>query len=447
MGSKNNPSVFSVSEEPTNDLAIEDTDTHLGQALPFGAVGFTNGLFVVENSLDQAASVLIQGRNPDCDNWQTAAAATEVAPAADATIPITAPWGELRVSVTCAIAPTSDSIKVSFICVRGSAPGSGEGTIIANPDSGEIALADGLSNTPNMVVDKNGAAVVNPAFVFVYNGTTWDRMPGTAATGQVVAARFIDESGTPYGVKHVDNKPRVSAVPYLYDIAEGNIAGHTAFFRFGHNEDVAAALETVWHGSNLRPYLASAERLQITSDDVDDDGDPVGDGARTVTIIGLDGNYDMLEETVTMNGVGNVLTDASFLRVCSLVTATAGATGANEGTITASNNADTAVLAMMTPGENMSHSACLTVPDGYAAYIVQFTMGEASTKGCEIALWSRTEGGLWTKGQGIVLLDSAIPISLAMPPPFASRTDIEIRAEAVLAGANVTAGFEGWIEL
>lgn len=31
---------------------------------------------------------------------------------------------------------------------------------------------------------------------------------------------LVDENGLPYGVKHVNNKPRVSSVDYLYDILE-----------------------------------------------------------------------------------------------------------------------------------------------------------------------------------------------------------------------------------
>ncbi len=36
--------------------------------------------------------------------------------------------------------------------------------------------------------------------------------------------RFQDETGTAYGIKHVNNKPRVSSMPYLFDIAEGIVS-------------------------------------------------------------------------------------------------------------------------------------------------------------------------------------------------------------------------------
>lgn len=273
-----------------------------------------------------------------------------------------------------------------------------------------------------------------------------DMLDGTHALVRATATTFLDESGAEWGVKHVDNKIRTSSMPYLYDIAEGNVPEHSVFRAFGHNAVVAAAWETVYGTSDLRTYLTSGERLQVTSDDADDDGDPVGNGARTVTIIGLDDNYDVLTETVTMNGVANVLTDGTFLRVISLAVATAGSTGYNEGTITVSNNGDTIVLDQIQPQDNASLSAVYTVPNGYTAYIVQAMATEGSTKGSQFGFWIRTHGGLWAKKRTIVLLDSGIVVPMPMPMKLPAKTDIEIRAWGILAGANVSAGFEGWIE-
>lgn len=259
-------------------------------------------------------------------------------------------------------------------------------------------------------------------------------------------ARLVDENGVPYGVKQIDGKPRISSMPYLYDIAEGNVADHTAIRIFGYNPLVAAVWETVHQASTLRTYLAAAERLQVTSTDADDDGAPVGNGARTLTINGLDANYDVLTETVTMNGVANVLTTASFLRVQNIVVATAGSTGYNEGAITVSNNADTIVLEQMAVQGNSSLSAAYTVPNGYTAYIAQAMATEASTKGSNFGFWIRVFGGLWTQKRGVVLLDSSIVLPMRIPMKLPQKTDIEIRANGILAAAIVTAGFEGWIE-
>ena len=56
-------------------------------------------------------------------------------------------------------------------------------------------------------------------------------------------AQFVDESGVPYGVKHVDNKPRVSSMSYLYDIAEGNVSGHSSWGIQGYHPTVDTTIE------------------------------------------------------------------------------------------------------------------------------------------------------------------------------------------------------------
>ena len=264
-------------------------------------------------------------------------------------------------------------------------------------------------------------------------------------TAPDVDARLLDENGVPYGVKHIDNKPRVSSMPYAYDIAEGNVTDHSVFRAFGHNGVVAAAWETVYGVSDLRTYLTAGERLQVVSTDIEDDG-VGGDGARTLTITGLDSSYEPLTETVTMDGQVNVLTDASFFRVLKLTVATAGATGYNEGIITISNNADAIVLDQIDIQENASLSAVYTVRAGYTAYLTQAMATESSNKGSQFGFWVRIFGGLWTMQRTIVLLSSALPVPVTLPMKIPQKTDIEIRAMGVLAGAVVTAGFEGWIE-
>ena len=123
MSREYSPKTFIVSGTPTNDLEITDTDAHLSEALAFGAIGFTNGLFVVESELDQTANITIRGRHPDCDDWQTAVGSIAVGAGLNVAIPVTAPWGELGASIVCPVAPTSGSLKVVFLRVRGSAPG------------------------------------------------------------------------------------------------------------------------------------------------------------------------------------------------------------------------------------------------------------------------------------------------------------------------------------
>ena len=264
-------------------------------------------------------------------------------------------------------------------------------------------------------------------------------------THKIRSVYLIDEDYAAYPVKQSGNRPVVINVTHGEAIAEGNLAGHTSLGLFGHNESVGTDWETVHHASALKTWLASAERLQIASDDADDDGSPLGNGARTVTVAGLDDDYAVISEVVVMNGTTNVLTDAAFIRP-TLSVLTAGSSGNNEGTITASNNADDTVLSQIDPLEGESHCACYTVPAGYTAYIDHVVVSELSTKGSLFGVFIRPFGGLWKMKFGIGLIDDAIPVKRSVPIRLPEKADIEMRVKGVLAGAIVTAVFMGWLE-
>jgi len=271
--------------------------------------------------------------------------------------------------------------------------------------------------------------------------THWD---GTAHH-QKTGAEFIDEDGALYGVKQDGNRPIVISVSHGDAISEG-LSGHYPVRRFGHNAAVGGAWETVYHGSDLYTYLTSAERLYVISDDTDDDGAPVGNGARTVVVKGLDASYEVLQETVTMNGTTHVLTDASFLRVTKCWVATAGSTGYNEGTITIKNNAEDNTLDQIEPQEAESHACIHTVPADQTTYLTFWSGSESSTKGCEIAFWVREFGGIWRYKFGTLTLDNLWCCEFALPYKFSEKTDVEVRALSTLGGAIVTASLLGWRE-
>lgn len=44
------------------------------------------------------------------------------------------------------------------------------------------------------------------------------------------------------------------------------------------------------------------------------------------------------------------------------------------------------------------------------------------------------------------MLDNSFIMDFPMPLSIADGTDIEVRATAIISGANVTAGFVGWFE-
>ncbi len=257
---------------------------------------------------------------------------------------------------------------------------------------------------------------------------------------------MMDENGEPYGVEGISNKLRVSSVPYTYDIAEGNVPDHVGIHVLGHNLSVGNTFETLGHQGGVLTYLASAEQLKVSSSDTDDDGSPVGDGARTLRLTGLDSAYAVQTETITLNGTGVVTTTASFLRIYGARVLTAGSSMVNEGVISIKNSAETATLLQVALGEGEARGGIFTVPADQTLFIAHLFGSEASSKGSELHLFTRPENAAFFTRFNMSLFDSVFDHVLTMPLSVAAKTDVEYRAVSVMQAADVTAGFGGWYE-
>lgn len=278
-------------------------------------------------------------------------------------------------------------------------------------------------------------------------GTEVDLIDG-AEVGLVdgTGVYLIDSTGAIFGTLQTDGQIRTINTPYPYQIAESNIPGHYPVRRYGHNHDVGTSPETVSHIDALMYYPAVAEILMVRSDDADDDGDPAGTGAHTVWYQGLNNAYGLITDTITLNGTTAVPTNKPFLRVFKKRVLTAGASGHNEGTITTYGNDNASKIDAIYDGENESHSASFTVPAGQTLYILDLTISDSTLKAASVDLYACPFEGLWYLKRPYSIVSGATPIPLSLPLVFAEKTDVELRATAIAAGAVVNAGFDGWRE-
>ena len=119
-------------------------------------------------------------------------------------------------------------------------------------------------------------------------------------------------------------------------------------------------------------------------------GEPIGvvvdTGARTIYVVGLDANWVLTNDTITMNGTTAVNFNVDMLRVLSATVLTAGTTGTNEGEITIFGADGTSKIMAIAAGEGISHSASYSVPAGVTFYIVDQFISDASLKGANLSL-------------------------------------------------------------
>lgn len=189
----------------------------------------------------------------------------------------------------------------------------------------------------------------------------------------------------------------VRSVPVEFDIAQGKKGGVSKSNKLGKNSDIDTTVSlsspefvTEIGGTYTGFPVSDAETITITSDNTADAA--AGTGARTLTIIGLDSDWNQISETVTLNGTTGVTTANVFRRAHTMFVRTAGSTGTNVGVLTATHTTTTAnVFLSILAGVGSSNFAVQTVPAGKVGYIFKYTgaVRRGGTTAADGAFWIR----------------------------------------------------------
>jgi len=241
--------------------------------------------------------------------------------------------------------------------------------------------------------------------------------------------------------------------PFNLQVARNQIAYHESVYKFGNNAAVADSLETIWSQGGLYSYLSAATVLKVSSSSTDDAS--AGTGARTVELFGLDGDYNEISETVTLNGQTAVNTTQSFLRINRMIVRSAGSGGANAGVIYAGTGTVTTgvpanIYAIINgDGSNQTLMALWTVPAGYTGYLMQYDVSNGTTSNtpavCKLSLVARPFGEVFQiKDVKSLTTGMHIENTLIVPLKFTEKTDIEARAISSSASVSfdISAAFE-----
>ena len=232
--------------------------------------------------------------------------------------------------------------------------------------------------------------------------------------------------------------------PFELQVSQGQIAYHEHIYKFGQNSVVGDSVETIWQQGGLYSYPPSATTMTVSSSNTNDTS--AGTGARTVQILGLDGDYNEISETITLNGQTAVTTTNSFLRVNRALVLTAGSGGANAGIIyVGTGTVTTGVPANVYTtingdGTNQSLQAFWTVPANYNAYIYQTNVSTGNSSNTpavlKTLLVARPHGGVFNTKEVIVLTDGNHLQNYSFPITLTEKTDIEFRAESSSSSVN-----------
>lgn len=207
-------------------------------------------------------------------------------------------------------------------------------------------------------------------------------------------------------------------------IARGAVHDTSHINKFGYNSSVGSSYETITDlGTNNLPTTAAVVSV-VSASSADDDGST---GAEKVEIQGLDADYNLQIEEVTMNGTTAVTTTNTFIRVFRMRVTEAGSGGVNAGNITASIGGSDVARILADQGQTLM--AVYTVPAGKKAYLVKFQGSLSKNQEANFQLRVKNGGawnvkGLWGTFAQTVNYEYPVPLE------FDEKFDIQVRGKA-----------------
>lgn len=228
--------------------------------------------------------------------------------------------------------------------------------------------------------------------------------------------------------------------PFELQVARGQITMHSTVNIYGFQVSVTTTNIPVWEVAGAYAYPASATTMHLASS-VNTGEDLSG---TTILIQGLDADYNMISETLSLTGTTVATTTKSYLRINAMSVAT----GAPTGTITLKNLANSVTYAQINPSIGRAQMAIYTVPAGYTFYLSRvdaYTSANGSS-----ADWIQYRN-VSTTSAGVTSLTQQAPFTntyhaqRVIPRPFSEKTDIQLQAKTSANTYAVAIAAEGFL--
>lgn len=233
-------------------------------------------------------------------------------------------------------------------------------------------------------------------------------------------------------------------------IAGGLVDGYSAIHKFGRNPNVGNVPETIWMRGGIYQYLDVGSDSTVYAYSASSDDGAGNDGAQTITVQGLDNNFNLIEETITVNGAAST---ASFLRIYRAFVATAGVLTTNDDDIlisTAASGAGTVLADIgvigggQTTGLGQTQLALYTIPAGKTGYLTTWNVGLAPmNNAATVTLLARElDGGAPFRTRDIMdIVGGYTTQNYSIPLRFPEKTDIEVRGTGD-TGSVISSSFD-----
>jgi hypothetical protein len=206
-----------------------------------------------------------------------------------------------------------------------------------------------------------------------------------------------------------------------------------------------ATMVTVWDGDGLYPwttFTGSGAHIFVAS--ATDDAKMRG---VAITIEGLDSNYNLISEVVTMDASDTTTVQETTKNFYRIVKATV--TGTNTNSIPndyditfkyGSSGGTTVAKILATYGA--TQSCTYTVPAGYQGFILGVNGSSGESDEITTMIWDRPFNGAWSQVKTFKFVSGTFEHNMRTPLVFDEKTDIEIRAYALVESSRIGTEFQ-----
>ena len=268
--------------------------------------------------------------------------------------------------------------------------------------------------------------------------------------------------------KRFENTDAQIEIPIMSDdyalrVARGLVTGVKSVNKFGKAPSgVQTTATDIWSRANASAtqqiWLApTAARIHaIVSSSASDDGAPVGVGARTIRVYGLQ-TWDLAEtsEDITLNGTTSVNTVNSYVIIHRMKVLTSGASSVNGGTISATAATDGTITAVILPGEGQTEMAIYGVPSIQSFYMTRWSasMGkEPTAQTIQFNLRVNENPNVQTTNyllkNDINVVSTGSSFSQVLhhnPPKYSGPCIIKVQGTASTADIDAASAFDGYL--
>ncbi len=248
------------------------------------------------------------------------------------------------------------------------------------------------------------------------------------------------------------NKERVAQGLFIDPIglSLGYYANAEKITRFGLNKDLSTPGEDIWTaGNSYQGFLSvsSAQTLIMFSTSSEDSAAGSGTGARSVTLTGLDINWDAITETVSLDGLNVTSTALTFLRLNDVTVNSAGGSRRAAGLISILTVNSLTRMSEVVSGLGNSLMAMYTVPSNKTALMLSFhssvLKGGGASVGVDIHL-HQTLGDVETMVKEVGVSTNGtnyLQHFFPLPEAFVEKTDIHFEGHTAANNTEVATGF------